>query len=75
MILKNKSYICPFCGSDETENIVSEIDEESMINTMECSHCNKIWSENFTLTYCGFSFFAPNDENPKYFNRFGEKIE
>ena len=75
MILKNKPHICPFCGSDDTNESFAEMDENTMTSTMICHECDQTWTENFTLTYCGFSFFAPNEKTPKYFNSFGEKIE
>lgn len=63
MIVKNESYICPECGTEDTDTIDYEWDVDCMSIKMSCNRCYAVWREFFLLKYDGY--YNP-DEHAMY---------
>lgn len=63
MIVKNEGYVCPKCGSYDTDIIDHEWDVECISLKMSCDRCDAVWREYFLLKYDGY--YNP-DEHTMY---------
>lgn len=52
---KRDPYVCPKCGSDNTESYDEEKDYDSIVLKLSCCDCEHVWREYFELKYDGFS--------------------
>lgn len=60
MLIK-QPIVCPFCHSEHTEVLLTEIAVGGLRIEMICSKCDKIWNENFKTSYMGYDYRDEND--------------
>ena len=67
-MLKNSSYVCPKCGSNDLEVYDDEYYDDMLIHKCACYNCDETWREYFKLKYDGYSY------NGKDYDEKGKEI-